>query len=50
MSLTAFAEDNTPPIPARTDYAREHASLSQGDRLQSAAKASDMIGRRVDNY
>lgn len=50
LSLTALAEDKTPPIPARTDYAREHAGRSQGDRLQSAAKASDMIGMRVENY
>ena len=54
LTFTVLAQDNNPPRTDRPDYARDRSarpmSMLRGDRLHSAAKASDVIGMTVKNY
>lgn len=51
LTFTALAQNDTTPKSDRPVYARDRLAqpLSQGDRLHSAAKASDIIGMTVKN-
>jgi hyperosmotically inducible periplasmic protein len=51
MALSALAQDTPNPKTDRSDYARDGLRHPrQADRLNGAAKASDLIGMTVKNY
>ncbi len=51
LTFTALAQDNDTSKSVRPDYARDRmVHPMHGDRLHSAAKASDVIGMTVKNY
>ena len=51
MAFSALAQDTPTPKLDRPDYNRDGASHPRrADRLNGAAKASDIIGMTVENY
>src|SRR5678815_4919577 len=51
LTLAALAQDTPLPKTDRPDYTRDRASRERrADRLNGAAKASDVIGMTVKNY
>jgi len=51
LALSALAQDTISPTPDRPDYTRDRMShAARSDRLNDAAKASDLIGMTVKNY
>lgn len=50
LTLTVLAQDSPTPTPAQAESSREYNGRTPQDRIQSAAKASDVIGMHVKNY
>ena len=50
LALSALAQDKSNPKPDQPDPARQRAAHARADRLNGAAKASDLIGMTVKNY
>ena len=50
LALSALAQDKSNPKPDQPDPARQRAAHARADRLNGAAKASDLIGMSVKNY
>jgi sporulation protein YlmC with PRC-barrel domain len=51
LALSALAQDQPTPTKDRPDYTRERMpQVQRPDRLNDAAKASDLIGMTVKNY
>ena len=51
LACSALAQDLTDPKPDSPEYSRQHAAkMQRADRLNGAAKASDIIGMTVKNY
>ena len=50
LAYSALAQDRPNPRTERPDYTREHVSNARGDRLNGAAKASEIIGMTVKNH
>lgn len=49
MACSALAQDTATPRTEKPDSARHHLASTRGDRLNGAAKASDLIGMTVKN-
>jgi len=50
LACSALAQDTLNPKTDRSDYALQRMAHSRADRLNGAAKASDVIGMTVNNY
>ena len=50
LAFSALAQDTPNPKTDRPDYTRQRLARPQADRLNGAAKASDLIGMTVNNY
>lgn len=50
LAFSAQAQDTVSPKPDRPAYTRQHLAHPRADRLNGAAKASDVIGMAVKNY
>jgi len=50
LAFAALAQDTPNPKTDRPDYTRQRLARPQADRLNGAAKASDLIGMTVKNY
>src|ERR1035437_4120669 len=50
LVFSALAQDTPNPKTDRPDYTRQRLARPQADRLNGAAKASDLIGMTVNNY
>src|ERR1039457_5275292 len=50
LAFSALAQDTSNPKTDRRDYTRQRMAHSRADRLNDAAKASDLIGMTVKNY
>lgn len=50
LAFAALAQDSSNPQRVQTDYNRQQMAQHQTDRLNGAAKASDLIGMSVNNY
>ena len=50
LAFAALAQDQSNPQRIQTDYAHQHMAQPPADRLNGAAKASDLIGMTVKNY
>jgi sporulation protein YlmC with PRC-barrel domain len=50
LACSALAQDNPPPNTDRPDYTHDRMAHPRAERLNSAAKASDVIGMTVKNY
>src|ERR1035441_254536 len=50
LAFSALAQDTSNPNTDRPDYTRQRMAHSRADRLNGAAKASDVIGMTVENY
>jgi sporulation protein YlmC with PRC-barrel domain len=50
LAFSALAQDTSNPKTNRPDYTRQRMAHSRADRLNGAAKASDVIGMTVKNY
>ena len=50
LTFSVLAQDKLDPKSDRTELTQERMSHMRGDRLNSAAKASDILGMTVKNY
>ena len=50
LAFAALAQDTPNPKTDRPDYTRQRMAHPRADRLNGAAKASDIIGMTVKNY
>ena len=50
LVFSALAQDTSNPKTERPDYTRQRMAHPRADRLNGAAKASDVIGMTVKNY
>ena len=50
LAFSALAQDTPNPKTDRPDYTRHRMAHPRADRLNGAAKASDVIGMTVNNY
>ena len=51
LALSALAQDTTAPKTEKAEYSRDGVrQMRRADRLNGAAKASDIIGMTVNNY
>ena len=50
LTFSVLAQDKLDPKSDRTELTHERMSHMRGDRLNSAAKASDILGMTVKNY
>src|SRR6185436_3928181 len=50
LAFSALAQDTPNPKTDRPDYTRQRMARPRADRLNDAAKASDLIGMTVKNY
>jgi hyperosmotically inducible periplasmic protein len=50
LAFSALAQDTSNPKTDRPDYTRQRMAHPRADRLNGAAKASDVIGMTVKNY
>lgn len=50
LACSTLAQDTDTPKTDRPDYTRQRIEQPQADRLNGAAKASDLLGMKVINY
>jgi hyperosmotically inducible periplasmic protein len=50
LAISALAQDALNPKTERPDYTRDRMAHPRADRLNGAAKSSDLIGMTVNNY